>query len=154
MAFNAERLIPSAAVRRLRRSRYMMVYWIGGLPVATRHRSVRGASPLDELRREYAQSYWGLKGGPIPALRLLARLLWVPRLILGMLRYTTRNGRLIRARTGTTITEQLLSQMLVYERHGILPRWYYIFSLYEQGASIGRHISSTGSKRRPGCSGD
>jgi hypothetical protein len=50
-----------------------------------------------------------------------------------MLRYTTRNGRLIRARTGTTITEQLLSQMLVYERHGILPRWYYIFSLYEQG---------------------
>jgi hypothetical protein len=52
-----------------------------------------------------------------------------------MLRYTMRNGRLIRARTGTTITEQLLSQMLVYERHGILPRWFYIFSLYEQGGS-------------------
>src|SRR5438045_8117860 len=50
-----------------------------------------------------------------------------------MLRHTARNGRLIRARTGTTITEQLLSQMLVYERHGILPRWYYIFSLYEPG---------------------
>jgi len=133
MAFYAERLSPSAAIRRLRRSKYKMAYWIGGLPAATRHRSVRGPSPLDELRQEYAQSYWGLKGGPIPALRLLARLLWMPRLILGMLRYTMRNGRLVRARTGATITEQILSQMLVYERHGILPRWYYIFSLYEPG---------------------
>lgn len=57
----------------------------------------------------------------------------MPRLIFSMLHYTARNGRLIRARTGATIVEQLLSQMLVYERHGILPRWYYIFSLYEKG---------------------
>jgi hypothetical protein len=110
-----------------------MVYWIGGLPVASRYKSICGNSHLDELRQEYARSYWGLKEGPIPLLRLLARLLWMPRLGLGMLRYTARNGRLIRARTGTTIRDQLLSQMLVYKRHGILPRWYYIFSLYEQG---------------------
>ena len=110
-----------------------MVYWIGGLPVASRNRPLCGSSPLDELRQEYARSYWASKGGATPLLRLLARLLWIPRLMLGMLRYTARNGRLIRARTGTTITDQILSQMLVYVRHGILPRWYYIFSLYEQG---------------------
>ena len=133
MAQFAARLIPPAAVRRARKSQYRMVYWIGGLPVASRYKSICGNSHLDELRQEYARSYWGLKEGPIPLLRLLARLLWMPRLGLGMLRYTARNGRLIRARTGTTIIDQLLSQMLVYKRHGILPRWYYIFSLYEQG---------------------
>lgn len=133
MALFAERLIPPAAVRRAMKSQYRLVYWIGGLPVASRYKSVCGSSHLDELRREFARSYWGLKQGPKPLLRLLARLLWMPRLIMGMLRYTARNGRLIRARTGTTITEQLLSQMLVYKRHGILPRWYYIFSLYEEG---------------------
>jgi hypothetical protein len=96
MALFAERLIPPAAVRRAMKSQYRLVYWIGGLPVASRYKSVCGSSHLDELRREFARSYWGLKQGPKPLLRLLARLLWMPRLMMGMLRYTARNGRLIR----------------------------------------------------------
>ena len=64
------------------KSQYRLVYWIGGLPVASRYKSVCGSSHLDELRREFARSYWGLKQGPKPLLRLLARLLWMPRLIM------------------------------------------------------------------------
>ncbi|WP_310469009.1 sugar-transfer associated ATP-grasp domain-containing protein [Sphingomonas sp.] len=105
-------------------------YWIAGLPVARRNKVARSSAALDQLRHEYAAFYWASDDR---AARLKAMLLAPAALVRDVIQYTARNGRLTSQRLGRSIAGQALDQCRVYARHGILPRWYYCFSLYEPG---------------------
>jgi len=47
--------------------------------------------------------------------------------------FTARNGPVIRTRTGKSLRSQLREQLALYFSDGILPPWYYIFSLHDDG---------------------
>jgi hypothetical protein len=47
--------------------------------------------------------------------------------------FTWRNGPVIRGRYGKSVRGQLAEQLKLYFSDGILPPWYYIFSLHDEG---------------------
>jgi hypothetical protein len=104
------------------------------LPVAIWNRFGRaGQDPASVIRRDFADHYWRRDnhGRRRPIRRAL--LAW-PGFFFGFLLYfTRRNGRMVAKRYGRSVPMQLVDQVRVYFRHGILPRWYYIFSFYERG---------------------
>ena len=107
-------------------------YWVSGLPVALRNASVRHPDALGELRRAYAALYWS-SDPTVRQMRWKAILMFVPVLLQDIKTFTSRNGRRTKQRYGRSIIGQCTDQLRVYFKHGILPRWYYIFSLYEPG---------------------
>lgn len=107
-------------------------YWVSGLPVALRNKVAKSPDALDQLRHEYAAIYWA-NDKLARQMRLKAMLLSLPLLVRDVVKFTALNGRLTRQRHMRSITSQAIEQFRVYGRHGILPRWYYCFSLYEPG---------------------
>ncbi|MEO5972954.1 MAG: sugar-transfer associated ATP-grasp domain-containing protein [Sphingomicrobium sp.] len=107
-------------------------YWVAGLPVALRNRSAKSADALDQLRHEFASFYWA-KDKLARHMRFKAMLLAAPLLIRDVVKFTALNGRLTKQRHGRSIAGQGIDQLRVYVRNGIMPRWYYCFSLYEPG---------------------
>ena len=110
-----------------------MSYWIAGLPVALHNRTLKDRDTLGELRHAFARLYWSASDKSARKQRKYAVLLAIPLLLWQSAKFTSLNGRTVKQRFGRSIIEQLVDQLKVYLKHGTLPRWYYIFSLYEAG---------------------
>ncbi len=90
-------------------------------------------SPASELHKFYVREVWRERG-VFARLRLLAALLLWPVVMLGMMAWVTwLNGRAIKRRTGKGIARQMVEQVSVAVAHDVLPPWYYIFELFEDG---------------------
>ena len=107
---------------------------VAGLPVAIRHRLRRGGEdPISVIRRDFAQHYWRTDQPKRRRAICKAILSWPRVFASSSTRFTRRNGRTVAQRHGRSIPMQLLDQVRLYFRHGMLPRWYYIHALYERG---------------------
>jgi hypothetical protein len=116
-----------------------LVYRVAGLPVALSAAWAMarvgngGDSSLVELA--FASSYWH-PASPGEWLELMLGIAALPvALPLGTLWFTARNGPTIRRRGGKSVSAQLLDQLRLYFSAGILPPWYYVFSLHEDACS-------------------
>lgn len=106
-------------------------YRAAGLPVMIRKRlAPSNRDALDRMRSLYARYYWSPRTSEEKAALLGALVAWPGLLIEDMSRSTRRNGRIVARRHGRSIVAQLFDQLRLYFRHGIFPRWYYIFELY------------------------
>lgn len=108
-----------------------MIYRVAGLPVAMT--AALGGSD-DPLHAAFARRYWRPESAGEWAELAGAILLWPFALLLASAWFTARNGPVIRGRTGKSIPAQLREQFSLYLSDGILPPWYYIFSLHDDGA--------------------
>lgn len=114
----------------LRQSAERMIYRVAGLPVALAAALGRSDDPLHPA---FADSFWhpGSAGEWAELAASLA--LWPFGLLVASAWYTARNGAVIRERTGKSIPAQFREQLGLYFSDGILPPWYYIFSLHDEG---------------------
>jgi hypothetical protein len=97
------------------------------------------AKPLDIIRDAYARQYFHVRSVTDLKRICLALVAWPLTFVSAMVRYTRRNGTIIASRYGRPIPLQLFDQLRFYFRLGILPRWYYIFSLHEAGVARQAH---------------
>lgn len=105
-------------------------YLVAGLPIAfTAWATTDPTSTADRLRHAYARSFWSI--GDLDELAV-ALVVWPLVLIATALWFTGRNGRTIHKRSGRPIWRQLLDQGRAYFAAGILPPWYYVFSLHDK----------------------
>ena len=116
------------ALTRLRQSAERLVYRVAGLPIALR------SWTNDPLRSAFVRSYWRPSGANEWAELIVAMALWPFTVPAAALWFTSRNGPVIRERTGKSIAAQLREQLHLYFSDGILAPWYYIFSLHDGGA--------------------
>ncbi|HEY8433046.1 MAG TPA: sugar-transfer associated ATP-grasp domain-containing protein [Sphingomicrobium sp.] len=114
---------------RLRQSAERLVYRVAGLPIAL------NGWPNDPLRRAFARSYWRPSSIGRWAELIVAIALWPFAVAAASIWFGSRNGPLIRKRTGKPISAQIGEQLKLYLSDGILAPWYYIFSLHDEGAA-------------------
>jgi hypothetical protein len=112
-----------------------IVYRVAGLPVAlgallSRPKADR---PADTLLAAFTRRYWHPGGASEWTELTVAMLLWPFGLLLACTWFTARNGAVIRRRYGKGIAAQVREQLGLYFSDGILPPWYYIFSLHDDG---------------------
>ncbi len=111
-----------------------MVYRVAGLPVALGTLlGAYGSAENDPLRSAYAARYWHPQGLGEWAELVAGLILWPVALAGGLVWFTSRNGPVIRRRYGKSLRGQLTEQLKLYFSAGILPPWYYIFSLHDDG---------------------
>lgn len=141
---------PAKPRKSKKRGRAKLLYWIAALPVARRYRrNPPHRDALDDVRAEFARMFWYPQTREQRQALKSARWLW-PLLVLAHLsRFTWRNGAIVARRHGRSIADQLRDQLWLYRNHGILPRWYYIFSLYEPGALDGAREFMTRAETKP-----
>jgi hypothetical protein len=119
-----------------RASAERIIYRIAGLPVALAVFLERfGSKAPDPLQSAFAANYWNpdnlgewldLVGGILASpLAILLSVGW----------FTWRNGPVVRRRYGKSVAAQFAEQLRLYFSAGVLPPWYYIFSLHDDGAS-------------------
>jgi hypothetical protein len=116
------------------------VYRAAGVPVIVRR--AFAPAPKDALaivRDAYARHYFHTVSQADRRRVRRALLTWPIVLAVQMVRFTRRNGPTISKRHGRPIVLQLFDQLRFYFRLGILPRWYYIFSLYEADVAKQAH---------------
>lgn len=112
-----------------------IVYRTAGLPVALAALvSVYASDDPEPLRSVFAAAYWHPDGFSDWPELILAILLWPMALLLSSAWFTSRNGRIIRHRHGKKVSAQVVEQLKLYFSAGVLPPWYYIFALHEDGA--------------------
>src|SRR3712207_4373650 len=111
----------------------MILYRSAGFPVALRRRLFKRPErdALDQLRNIYGRHYWHPRTERERKVLRKGLLRWPAYLLSFMFWFTRLNGRLVARQYGRPVILQLLDQLHYYFRYGILPRWYYIFSLYE-----------------------
>ena len=113
-----------------------IVYRIAGLPVAVS--ALIAASQPDQgdaLQSAFVWRYWH-PDGPGEWSELAGGLVaWPLALVIAALWYTWRNGAVVRRRHGKPAATQFWEQLKLYFSAGLLPPWYYIFSLYEGDSS-------------------
>lgn len=111
-----------------------LIYRVAGLPVALGvSLGAYGSSADDPLRHAFADRYWH-PGNASELAELAAGIAISPfALLLVSAWFTARNGSITRARYGRGIAMQLADQLNLYFSAGILPPWYYIFSLHDDG---------------------
>jgi hypothetical protein len=109
-----------------------IIYRICGLPVCLAG-LLFGFSADDRglLRHAFADHYWH----PYDAIEWLdisvAVAIWPVGLLLSAIWYTVHNGAVVRNRCGRPRLRQFLDQLRLYWTAGVLPPWYYIFSLHD-----------------------
>ena len=108
-----------------------LVYRVAGLPVALR--MLFDPEGADPLRAAFTQRYWHPEGAAEWCELVAGLLLWPLALLGGVPWYTLRNGPEIRRRFGTSMRVQARQQIELYFSAGVLPPWYYIFSLHDDG---------------------
>ena len=108
-----------------------IVYRIAGLPIAAR--ALFSADSSDVLRSAFAWRYWHPEGTQEWFELAVGLFTWPAALLLAALWFTGRNGGVIRRRYGKSATAQFVEQLRLYFEAGILPPWYYIFSLHDDG---------------------
>src|SRR6185312_4091455 len=116
---------------RLRQSAERLIYRVAGLPVAMG--AALGGSD-DPLHAAFARRYWRPESATEWAELAAAMILWPFGLLAASAWFTAHNGTVIRGRTGKRISAQLREQLALYFSDGILPPWYYMFSLHDDGA--------------------
>src|ERR1051325_5782966 len=109
-----------------------LTYRLAGLPIA-----IAGLFMLREmdlradLRRVYVEQYWSLEF-PLDWIELLSAVCILPlALVVAALGFTLLNGPIIARRCGKPPVRQLLDQFVLFFAEGMLPPWYYIFSLHD-----------------------
>lgn len=110
-----------------------LAYDIVGLPMALRRigrhsRASYDDQPAEYLHDYYGDAYWALPWGPLKA--LVSVVLWPIGLPVIVWLFTSRNGRVIRDRSGKSIARQVGDQAMFAARHAIASYWYYMFELY------------------------
>jgi hypothetical protein len=120
-----DEMVPKAAPK--------FAYRVAGVPVILRRAFAPDPKDALELIRDtYARGYFRTVSA-VDRRRVWRALLTWPMIFASNLwTYTRLNGKIIADRYGRSIPAQLADQVRIYFRHGILPRWYYIFSLYEE----------------------
>ena len=112
-----------------------LVYRIAGLPVAVSALfTLAGGDESDALRSAFAQRYWHPDGVAEFSELLGALVTWPFAVLLASAWFTFRNGTVIRRRYSKSLPAQFKDQLKLYFSAGVLPPWYYIFSLHEDGA--------------------
>lgn len=113
-----------------------LLYRIAGLPIAVGATFGGGVHDArSALRAAYAHHYWTPEDWADAANLAAALLLWPLILLLAALWFTGRNGRWIKRRCGRPAWRQFADQFACYLSAGILPPWYYIFSLHDGHAA-------------------
>ena len=99
------------------------------LPLLWAHRPGDG-TPAGRIHKAYLRELWRERSAP-QRMMLIARYLSWPIIVLGAAAYfTCHNGLAIKRRTGKGVIRQVLDQIGLAARHGILPSWYYMFELH------------------------
>ena len=110
-----------------------LVYRVAGLPIALAAAWLASPDLADSSTVElaFAARYWH-PAGATEWLELMVAIAALPlALPLGSLWFTARNGPTIRRRGGKRLSTQMLEQLRLYFSAGVLPPWYYVFSLHE-----------------------
>ena len=110
-----------------------IVYRVAGLPIAILVWFGSSADDSDPLQAAFAWRYWHPSGMGEWSDLVTAVLVWPLALLLAALWFSARNGAVIRRRCGKPLTLQFMEQLKLYFRAGVLPPWYYIFSLHDDG---------------------
>lgn len=99
------------------------------LPLLWAHHPGDGSSAA-AIHKAYLRELWRERGTK-DRLKLVARFLAWPVIVLGATGYFTYfNGFAIKRRMGKGVARQVLDQISLAARHGVLPPWYYMFELY------------------------
>jgi Sugar-transfer associated ATP-grasp len=109
-----------------------VVYRAGGLPIALAALFGRTTdSPARRLHRAYARFFWrpACVGDGIELIAALC--LWPVLLLFSGTVLTIHNGRTIARRHGRPVLMQVFDQLRLYVTAGVLPPWYYIYSLHD-----------------------
>ena len=119
--------------KRVLRYAEQFAYDVAGLSMAPRQllrlkRPADDLPPAEYLHWYYGWTYWRLPFGPLKG--LIAVIVWPVALIAATAVFTKRNGQAIRARSGVSVSEQVLGQFSMAARHAIAPNWFYMFELY------------------------
>lgn len=109
------------------------VYVIAGLPIALHGVSAAPTPHARIIRRAFARRYWRPNSFGDAAALLVGLVLTPFAVPLAALWFTLRNGPVIRRREGRGPGTQLLEQLRLYLRAGIVGPWYYILSLHRDG---------------------
>jgi putative polysaccharide biosynthesis protein len=113
-----------------------LLYRMAGLPVAVSSlfagRSEEGADPLQIT---FARRYWHPRGAGEWSELIAGIVAWPLALLFASTWFTWRNGSVIRRRHGKRVPAQVREQLSLYFSAGVLPPWYYIFSLHDDGAA-------------------
>jgi hypothetical protein len=120
----------------LAQSAERLVYRIAGLPVAIG--ALLGASASDagdQLHYAFAHRYWHPEGAGEWFELVAAMVSWPLALLLATAWFTLHNGPVISRRHGKSLGTQAKEQVRFYFSAGVLPPWYYIFQLHDDGAS-------------------
>src|SRR5215472_6102821 len=111
-----------------------LIYRAAGLPVALGVLLGTYGSPDDDtLRHAFARRYWHPESASEWAELLAGIVLWPFGLVLASAWFTMRNGPVTRQRYHKGIWAQIGEQLKFYFSAGVLPPWYYIFSLHDEG---------------------
>jgi hypothetical protein len=90
-------------------------------------------TPANFLHRSFRRQFWR-ESGPLARFGSVAILLAWPFVLPAMIGFfTQRNGPSVRARTGKGILRQVWEQAAMTVTRAILPPWYYIFELHDDG---------------------
>lgn len=111
-----------------------IVYRIAGLPLAVAALFASSASDKsDPLRSAFARRYWHPESLSDWSLLVIGILTWPIAILLAATWFTLRNGATIRQRYGKSLAAQFADQFKLYFSAGVLPPWYYIFELHDDG---------------------
>lgn len=109
-----------------------VVYRIAGLPVAVAALLGIGGAGKDPLQSTFAWRYWHPEGAAEWSELVAGVVTWPVAVLIGSLWFTLRNGSVVRRRHGKSVAAQWGEQLRLYFSDGVLPPWYYIFSLYDE----------------------
>ncbi|GAA3890127.1 hypothetical protein GCM10022276_06470 [Sphingomonas limnosediminicola] len=110
-----------------------IVYRVAGLPIALLWFGPAGDDSSDPLQAAFAWRYWHPSGMGEWSELVTAMLVWPIAVLLAALWFSAKNGAVVRRRYGKPLTKQFLEQLRFYFSAGVLPPWYYIFSLHDAG---------------------
>lgn len=126
------RLSPAQIARRAE----TVLYRVAGLPVALAALfRLEPHDPPSALRAAYAYHYWSPENWGELIDIAFALALSPIIFVISALWFTAHNGTRIAQRCGRPVWKQLHDQVACYASAGVLPPWYYIFSLHDVDAA-------------------
>jgi hypothetical protein len=116
-----------------------LVYRAAGLPIALSALwiAVSGADGGDAFPFDltFASQFWHPQGASDFIELLIAAAALPIALPASIAWFTLRNGPEIRRRSGKSLSRQVRDQLRLYASAGVLPPWYYVFSLHDDSRS-------------------
>ncbi len=117
--------------------------------IVFRRRHSGDESPAARIHASHTNKLWHGSRPRTVGVLLASLAGWPPYIAAAMIRATWLNGAMIRARTGKSLARQLREQSHLALAHGIPPRWYYTFELFETGnrSRAGQYLQRGETKR-------